>query len=91
MSVEIRSTDSGYEAYLDGSRVGELEYAKTDHQVEVLRTEVESQAEGRGVGSALVRAAVADARSNNWGIIATCPFTASWFDRHPDEADVRVG
>lgn len=91
MDVEIRTTALAYEAYLGGTRVGELAFSKTDSVVTLLHTEVFPEAEGKGVGSALVRAAADEARTNGWQIIATCPFAASWFDRHPDEADVRVG
>lgn len=91
MSLEIRTTALAYEAYLDDVRVGDLSFSKTGNQVTLLHTEVYPEAEGKGVGGALVRAATDDARANGWEIIATCPFAASWYDRHPDEADVRIG
>lgn len=91
MTVEIRTTPLAYEAYVEGVQVGELIYAKTGDRVTLLHTEVFPAAEGKGVGGALVRAAIDDARAKGWKIIATCPFAAAWFDRHPDEADIRIG
>ena len=91
MSVEIRSTPSAYEAYLDDKKVGELTFSMNGTEVDLQHTEVYPEAEGQGVGGALVRAAANAARTNGWQIIATCPFAATWFDRHPSEADVRIG
>ena len=51
-------------------------------------TEVEPAFEGKGVGAALARAALDDARERNLTVIATCPFVAGWMRRHPEYHDV---
>jgi predicted GNAT family acetyltransferase len=43
---------------------------------------------GRGVGEALVRAAVEHARAEGVRLIPTCPFVEAWRRRHPKDADV---
>jgi predicted GNAT family acetyltransferase len=49
---------------------------------------VPPSARGEGVGDALVRAAVAHARSAGLQLIPTCPFVEAWLRRHPQERDV---
>ncbi|MFY7069341.1 GNAT family N-acetyltransferase [Nocardiopsis changdeensis] len=43
---------------------------------------------GQGVGSALARAALDEARAANLRVLATCPFFAGWIARHPDYQDL---
>ncbi|WP_422117221.1 GNAT family N-acetyltransferase [Brachybacterium sp. UNK5269] len=43
---------------------------------------------GRGIGSALVRFALDDARERGLRIRATCWFVRGWIERHPDYADL---
>lgn len=43
---------------------------------------------GRGVGTALVAHAVAQARARGFRLVARCPFAVAQFKRHPDWADV---
>ncbi|WP_442791381.1 GNAT family N-acetyltransferase [Micromonospora sp. NBC_01739] len=44
--------------------------------------------EGRGVGAALARAALDEARTANLRVLATCPFIAGWIARHPEYQDL---
>lgn len=48
-------------------------------------TVVPEAAGGQGVGSRLVRAALAQARESGWVVVPQCPFVAAYLDRHPDE------
>jgi hypothetical protein len=45
---------------------------------------------GRGIAGKLVQAMAADARKQGFRIVARCPYVASWFDRHSEEADLRA-
>lgn len=51
-------------------------------------TEVPPALEGRGYGSALVRAALAHVRAEGATVMPLCPFVVAYLRRHPDEADV---
>lgn len=53
-----------------------------------MHTEVEPRYEGRGVGSALARTALDEARAAGLRVLATCPFFAGWIERHPDYQDL---
>ena len=51
-------------------------------------TEVPRALEGRGLGSALVRAALDHVRSAGAKVMPVCPFVVAHLVRHPEEADV---
>jgi predicted GNAT family acetyltransferase len=66
-----------------------VSYERPDEgTIELHHTVVPEAARGRGVGSALVRAAIDYARKEGLRVTPTCPFVKAWFDRHPDERDV---
>jgi Predicted acetyltransferase len=54
-------------------------------------TGVPPQFEGRGIALQLVKAAIADARAEDFTIIPRCPYVDVQFRRHPDWADLRAG
>ena len=91
MSIEITRTARSYAAYLDGTRVGELSYHRRDDEIVALHTEVDETAEGKGVGGALARALLDDAREGDLKVVPQCPFVAGFLDRHPEYADLRAG
>ncbi|TDE10088.1 GNAT family N-acetyltransferase [Jiangella asiatica] len=88
MSIEITRTARSYAAYLDGTRVGELTYARRGDQIVALHTEVDPAAEGKGIGGALARALLDDARQSGSSVVPQCPFVASYLDRHPEYGDL---
>ncbi|MFE1995086.1 GNAT family N-acetyltransferase [Streptomyces parvulus] len=92
MSVEVSDVPEArrYEARVDGaSRVaGVAEYIRTPELIAFVHTEVEADYEGVGVGSALVRAALDEARAAHLRVLATCPFFAGWIARHPEYQDL---
>jgi predicted GNAT family acetyltransferase len=51
-------------------------------------TEVPPELEGRGLGTALVRAALAHVRAAGATVMPLCPFVVAHLGRHPEEADV---
>src|SRR5687768_18329228 len=80
-----------YEAHLDGELAGVLEYKVKHGRIALIHTEVLPVHEGRGVGSALVRFALDDARSRGLRVIATCPYVKDYLKRHPEDDDIVVG
>jgi uncharacterized protein len=68
---------------------GELVYRSLGPDtLDLVHTGVESSLKGRGVGDALVRAALAHARENWMHIVATCPYVRHWLSSHPEERDL---
>src|SRR3712207_585776 len=91
-AIAIEASETGhrgrYVAKVDGE-VAEMTYSRAGpHLIIIDHTEVPRALRGRGVGEALVRRAVADARAHATRIVPLCPFAASVFRRHADLADV---
>ena len=78
-----------YEAFVGGAALaGFVDYQETREPVVLIHTEVDPSFEGRGVGSALARAALDDIRVRQRKALVICPFINSWLRRHPDYLDV---
>jgi predicted GNAT family acetyltransferase len=80
-----------YEAHLGGELAGVLEYIAKRGRIALIHTEVPPIYEGRGVGSALVRFALDDARRRGLRVIAVCPYVQSYLARHPQDDDIVIG
>lgn len=61
-----------------------LEYLTDGKRIEYVHTEVPPEAEGHGVGSALVRTALDAARERGLRVTPTCPFVQAYIERHPE-------
>ncbi|WP_067967992.1 GNAT family N-acetyltransferase [Nocardiopsis trehalosi] len=79
-----------YEARVDGESAvaGVAEYIRTAELIAFVHTEVAPEYEGRGVGSALARTALDQARAADLRVLATCPYFAGWIARHPEYQDL---
>jgi uncharacterized protein len=80
-----------YEAHLDGKLAGVLEYVVKHGRLALVHTEVLPAHEGQGIGSALVRHALDDARRRQLRVIAICPYVQAYLTRHPEDEDIVVG
>jgi predicted GNAT family acetyltransferase len=83
-------TRERYEATLDDQLAGVLEYTIKRGRIALVHTEVLPVHEGRGVGSALVRFALDDARRRELRVIALCPYVQDYLTRHPQDDDIVV-
>ncbi|WP_225796792.1 GNAT family N-acetyltransferase [Streptomyces aculeolatus] len=92
MSVEVSDVPEAkrYEARIEGESevAGVADYIRTAELVAFVHTEVPPEYEGRGVGAALVRTALDEARAANLRVLAICPFFAGWIARHPEYKDL---
>ena len=90
MSLEVHDDPerSSYEAEVDGHRAGFAAYRLDDGVVTFTHTVVEDGYEGHGIGSALARTALDDARARGLAVVPQCPFIASWIERHPGYGDL---
>jgi predicted GNAT family acetyltransferase len=79
-----------YEAHLDAEIAGVLEYIVKHGRIALVHTEVMPAREGRGIGSALVRFALDDARRRGLRVIAVCPYVRDYLMRHPEDGDIVV-
>ncbi|NEA41319.1 GNAT family N-acetyltransferase [Streptomyces sp. SID11385] len=77
-----------YEARVGGEVAGFAQYIRTKGLVAFVHTVVDPAFEGRGVGSALVRTSLDEARAAGVSVLAVCPFYSGWIARHPDYQDL---
>lgn len=77
-----------YQATLDGRSAGLLAYEMLGNTVVMTHTEVDDAYEGKGVGSALARAALDDVRRGGGQVVPQCSFVAGWIERHQEYADL---
>ncbi len=81
--------DAGrYEARLGDELVGWVDYARVRTRLVALHTEVPPEFGGRGIGSALVRRVIADARAGGFTISPRCLLFRTHFERHAVDRDV---
>jgi len=74
----FEATVEGVTAYID--------YRLVDGALVLVHTEVPAALEGRGVGGALVRAALEAAQAKGLPVVPVCPFVTAYIRRHPEFA-----
>jgi predicted GNAT family acetyltransferase len=77
-----------YEARLGDVLAGFVDYRLVRTRRILLHTEVPPVFEGRGIGAALARHVLEDARTTGIHVTVKCPFILSYLKRHPEFADV---
>jgi predicted GNAT family acetyltransferase len=88
LRVEDNPALARFEATVGGEPAGFVAYRLNGNTIALTHTEVLPAFEGRGVGGALARSALDDARHRELTVQPSCPFIASWIERHPDYADL---
>ncbi|MGE3595357.1 MAG: GNAT family N-acetyltransferase [Dehalococcoidia bacterium] len=81
--VENNERAQRYETVVDGHRAV-IEYRREGERITYLHTEVPKALEGRGIGSALARAALDDARAHNLTVVPICPIVREYIRRHSE-------
>jgi predicted GNAT family acetyltransferase len=77
-----------YEARIGDALAGWVDYGRVRNRLVAVHTEVPPEYGGRGIGSALVRRVLDDARANGFTVTPRCPLFAAHFERHPEDADL---
>jgi uncharacterized protein len=88
VTVDDNPIDNRYEARIDGTIVGVSQYELTADTIVFLHTVVAQEYEGQGVGSAIARYALDDARARGLSVRPLCPYIRAWLQRHPEYADL---
>jgi predicted GNAT family acetyltransferase len=89
MTVDVRHNEAQhrFEASVEGG-VAHCDYQRRGNVLRLHHTEVPPEAEGRGVASALVKAALAYAREHGTRIEPACSYVREYVQRHPEAHDL---
>ncbi len=79
-----------FEAVVDGL-VCRADYVRKGDEMHIVHTAVPSALEGRGIASALVRAAFDHAAANELKIVPACSYVRVWARRHRELAHLLAG
>ncbi len=71
-----------------GDALAIAEYTLPNGTIMFTHTEVPPEHEGKGVGSALIRAGLAAARERGLKVIPICPFFAAYIKKHEEVQDL---
>ena len=87
--IEVRhdAAQQRFEVLVDGVRA-ELDYDQRGGILCLTHTGVPTEIGGRGVGGALVRAALEYARAKGLKVKPQCEYAASYIERHPQYLDL---
>jgi uncharacterized protein len=89
VSVRDEPDASRYELRLGDALVGHLAYRlRDDGRIVLTHAEVDASCEGKGLGSALVAAALADVQERGLEVVPLCPFVDAYIRRHPELEDL---
>ena len=78
-----------FELHDDGGElVGFIDYRADGAVVAMMHAEVDPRFEGRGYGSAMVRAALNSVRDSGRSVVPGCSFVRSYILRHPEYQDL---
>ena len=93
MNIRITDNpaDSRFEAFVDDELAGFVTYKRQPGEITFVHTEVFSKWEGKGVGSAIARGVLDDARANALKVVPRCPFIKGYIDRHAEYQDLVAG
>jgi predicted GNAT family acetyltransferase len=76
-----------FETTIEGE-LARADYRQRDDVMRLVHTEVPPRFEGRGIASALVRAALEHARSHGLRVEPACSYVLSYMRRHPETHDL---
>ncbi len=92
MTTDIAFTNNApqhrYEATLGGQLAGFAEYNLLTDAIMFTHTEVLPAFEGKGVGSAIAKHVLDEARAKKLHVIPVCQFIAGYIRKHPDYVDL---
>ncbi|GLH76038.1 N-acetyltransferase [Bradyrhizobium sp. SSBR45G] len=87
MTVRDNKAQSRFELDIEG-RIAFANYRATPQAVIITHTETPLPLRGRGIGSELVKGALALIRADGRKVVAGCSFVADYLHTHPENQDI---
>ena len=90
MSPEVRDSSEKrrFEIDLGDGSFAIAQYSLSAGKIIFPHTEVPPEHESQGLGSLLIRTALAAARKRRLLVVPLCPFFAAYMKKHPEEQDL---
>jgi|SRR3954452_24866885 len=87
-AIRDNHDENRFEANLGDGSIAIAAYLLEPGKIIFTHTEVPPEHEGKGVGSALIRFALAAARERGLEVVPLCPFFAAYIAKHVEEQDL---
>jgi predicted GNAT family acetyltransferase len=87
LTVGHQLAEHRFELILEG-QVAYLSYTPAGDRMVFDHTYVPEPLRGKGLAAILVRQGLEEARKQNWRVIPSCSYVASFVRRHPEFADL---
>lgn len=81
--LQVKAEVKRFELHLDGE-IAFIDYEKKDNKLFLNHTEVPSELEGDGLGTAIVEKALRYAEDNSFKIVPLCSFVQNYLAKHPE-------
>lgn len=88
--VRDNSPRQRYELEVEGE-LAFIDYRRNGRNVVMTHAQVPPAFRGGGIGSALVKGALALVRERGEKVVPLCPFVAHYLRRHPEVQDLQAG
>lgn len=90
MATEVRDNPEKerYDVHEDGMHAGFAQYRQRGGLIAFIHTEVDPEFEGKGLGTALIKGALDDARFHGVQVLPFCPFVRSYIEHHGEYLDL---
>ena len=79
----VNEAGQRYEIHI-AELVAFIDYKRVGQQILLTHTEVPTELEGQGVGSALVKKVLSEIKQNDLKLVPLCPFVAAYIQKHPE-------
>lgn len=90
VSLSTNEPENRFELHHGDDRIGQIDYEMSGDVIDLTHTEVDPDHGGKGYAQRLVEHALAHARERELKVKASCPFVASYLDKHEEHADLRA-
>lgn len=88
VTVRDNAQQNRFEVLVGGEVAGFAAYRHEGDMIAFTHVEVDDGHEGDGLGSQLVRSALAEVRERGTPVLPYCPFVQGFLRKHPDQQDV---
>ena len=88
-NVVHNPANNRFEIFLDGERVGLMDYEQVDSEIRLTHTEVDPAHQGKNLAAILLRESLNTIRLEDMGkVVPICSYTVKYMEKHPETQDL---